>query len=329
MEATAADAVAAGLAEAVATLPAPLRAVAEYHLGLAAGPSGPAGGPGPGKCVRAALTLASAVAGRGRETDAMAGAVSVELVHNFTLLHDDIMDGDRMRRHRPSAWVKFGVPAALLTGDALLVLALRTVTDLGVPAATEAVLRSLHALMRGQTTDIYSHPRSDVSVDSYLEMAADKSGSLLSTACAVGAALVHAAPQVVDALSRFGGHMGVAFQCIDDVLGIWGDPARTGKPVGADLLAGKKTLPVLAALAAGGAPARQVDRLFGADSLIAPAYLPELTCAIEQAGGRTVAEIEARRQVELALRCLERQELAPSGRAALTALATEVIHRDH
>ncbi|MGW0732483.1 polyprenyl synthetase family protein [Streptomyces sp. NPDC002851] len=328
MERTAADLVAVGMAEAVATLPAPLRAVAEHHLGLAAGQGGPAGSAGLGKCVRAALTLASAVAGGGREADAVAGAVAVELLHNFTLLHDDIMDGDRTRRHRTSAWVEFGVPAALLTGDALLVLALRVVTDLGIPAAGEAVQRSLQDLMHGQSADMSFQRRGDVSWDSYLEMASDKSGSLTSTACTLGATLAHAAPEVVDALCRFGRHLGVAFQCVDDVLGIWGDPARTGKPVGTDLLAGKKTLPVLAALAAGGAPARQVDRLYR-DGGIGTGLLREMTDVIEQAGGRAAAEAEARRQIDLAQHCLEREDIASPGRAALRALAAEVIHRDH
>ncbi|MFP3989461.1 polyprenyl synthetase family protein [Streptomyces sp. E11-3] len=146
-------------------------------------------------------------------------------------------------------------------------------------------MRSLQDLMHGQSADMAFQRGGDVSRDDYLVMAAGKSGSLASTACVLGAILAQATPEAVGALGCFGRHLGVAFQCVDDMLGIWGDAALTGKPVGADLLARRRTLPVLAALEAGGKPARQVERLYG-DGGLGPVWLQELMEAIENAGGR-------------------------------------------
>ncbi|WP_328314809.1 polyprenyl synthetase family protein [Streptomyces sp. NBC_00442] len=313
----------------MSTLPEALRRVATYQLGLPVASRAPAAAVAGGKGVRPALALACAVAGGGCETDAVAAAVAVELVHNFTLLHDDIMDGDRTRRHRPAAWVEFGVPATVLAGDALLMLALRVLTHTGSLAAVALLVESLQQLVHGQSADTSFEQCGLITMDDYLDMAAGKTGALTSSACSLGAVLAQASPGVVQALGRFGRHLGVAFQCVDDVLGIWGDTARTGKPVGADLLARKKTLPVLAALSRDRATAAPIARLYGVPGRLSPGQVQELTRKIERAGGRAAAESEAARQVEEALRCLEREDIPPSARMALGTLAAQAVHRDH
>ena len=321
------DVVQVAIRDAVGTLPGDVRAVAEYHLGM------PGSGavkllPAHGKMLRAGFVLASARAVGGWEQDAVPGAVAVELLHNFSLLHDDIIDGDPLRRHRPAAWVEYGVPAALLAGDALLVLALRVVADTGIDDAARLVVDVLHDLMRGQSADVAFTRRTDLTVEDYWPMAEGKTGALVAGACMLGAVLAGADPGQVEALGDFGRNVGVAFQCIDDVLGIWGDPARTGKPVGTDLVARRNTLPVLAAVAAGGRAARRVSELYADAAPLTADQLAELATLIELSGGRSVAEAAAAQRVERALQCLDVECLAPAGCTELAALATDMIDRD-
>ncbi|MGI5466161.1 polyprenyl synthetase family protein [Streptomyces sp. CA-132043] len=238
------------------------------------------------------------------------------------------MDGDRIQWHRPAAWVEFGIPTALLTGDALLALALDIVADTGNPAAVATFSQTLQDLLHGQSADMTFEQRGTVGADEYLEMAAGKTGALTSGACAIGAILAQATPEAVQALHGFGRRLGVAFQCIDDVLSIWGDPTRTGKPVGTDLQARKRTLPVLATLAAGGEPARKIRHLYAGAGRLGPVQMRELADAIGHAGRRAVAETEAQRQTELALNCLERKAITSPARTALGALSLQMTQRD-
>ncbi|MEV7189516.1 polyprenyl synthetase family protein [Kitasatospora sp. NPDC093102] len=350
------------LRRAAAGLPAGVAEVVAHHMGWSPQPGAGASSAGDGgKAVRAALALLGARAAGAPEQCGVAGAVAVELVHNFTLLHDDIMDGDRERRHRPAAWVRFGVPRALLAGDALLALSLRVLTGARSPyahRAAEMLTATLQDLVHGQSLDLEFTGRAHVSVDEYRTMAHGKTGSLLGCACAVGAVLAGAPSATVLHLQRFGEHLGLAFQCADDLLGIWGDPARTGKPVGSDLLAGRRTLPVLAALADPGPAGLRLAELLAAPETAAPetaapetaapetaapetagpeTAAPEtagpraavtLAALVEQAGGRAFAEDEGRRQLAEATRHLEAAELPPEEHAELTALAATVLGRD-
>src|SRR5262249_38599046 len=156
------------------------------------------------------------------------------LVHNFSLLHDDVMDGDLTRRHRPTAWSVFGVNAAILAGDALLALGLDVLAASGHGQAQRAI-RMLNTavldLLDGQRADLAFEQRSDVELPECVRMAESKTGALLGCACALGAMFGGGHPEQVEHLYGFGERMGLAFQFVDDLLGIWGDPAVTGKPV--------------------------------------------------------------------------------------------------
>src|ERR1700689_820447 len=233
-----------------------VRRVAAYRYGLADAEAPPVR-VGSGKALRPALALLSArAAGVSAERGVMV-AVAVELVHNFSLLHDDIMDGDTERRHRPTAWTVFGVGAAILAGDALLCLAqdilLADQAPQGVWAA-RCLSAAVHRLIAGQGADLAFERRDDVSLDECLQMAGDKTAALMACACSIGAIGVGAPAELAMGLAGFGAHVGLAFQLTDDLLGIWGAPEMTGKPVRADLRARKKSLPVVAALT-GGTPA--------------------------------------------------------------------------
>jgi geranylgeranyl diphosphate synthase type I len=227
----------------------------------------------------------------------VAAAVAVELVHTFSLLHDDIMDGDTARRRRPAVWKAYGTGPAILAGDALFALAVETLAaEPGGAAAVRTLSVALRDLVRGQADDLLFATRpwtgpDRVTPEEYRAMAENKTGALLGSSAALGAVLGGTAPGAATALDRAGRHLGVAFQIVDDVLGIWGDPAVTGKPVHGDLRERKKTFPVLVALES--PAAGRLAPLLDSDPQGAAAL-------IEEAGGRSAALAEARRQLAAA-----------------------------
>lgn len=284
---------------------------------------------GGGKGVRQALAVLSAEAAGAPAEDAVAGAVAVELVHAFSLVHDDIMDGDEQRRHRATVWKAYGAGPAVLAGDALFALAVQTVADAAnehAGAAVGHVTGALLQLVNGQAEDIDFETRpwigpEAVSVAEYRAMAERKTGALLGCASAIGAVLVGAPRPVVDALSAAGRHLGLVFQAVDDLLGIWGDPAVTGKPVFSDLRRGKKTLPVLAAIETGSRAGHHLAELLGSGDDLDDRELLHAAELVEQAGGRSVAHQESQHHLNRALRILEDAPLHGPAAAELAVLA--------
>jgi geranylgeranyl diphosphate synthase, type I len=317
------------LRERVAVLPPDVRRVVAYHLGFADADGQPAGGVS-GKAVRPALAFLSAEAVGAPAEVAMPGAVAVELVHNFSLLHDDVMDNDLERRHRPTAWALFGVGQAIVTGDALMIQAIDTLLDPPTPdgpRAVSALLTATARMIAGQAQDLSFASRLDVSVEECTAMCANKTGALLSCAASIGAILAGADQSAVAALAAFGLHLGLAFQAVDDILGIWGRPEATGKPVAGDLREHKKTLPVVMALAS---PGRDRDRL---EALLSNGALTEeaVTMAadlVERCGGREGCVREAERQTEMAIRALDQATLDESARGQLAEVGAFVTSRD-
>lgn len=187
---------------------------------------------------------------------ALPAAVAIELLHNFTLIHDDIEDGDRERRSRPTAWAVFGVPQAINLGDGLASLsrlALFTLLDEGVDADLVARLgycfdRATLMIIEGQHMDLCFETQEQVSVAQYLEMITRKTAALLACAAEMGARLGCRDEATISALQQFGWHLGTAFQVRDDLLGIWATQAESGKTPAGDVLRRKKTLPVLHAI---------------------------------------------------------------------------------
>jgi geranylgeranyl diphosphate synthase, type I len=318
------------LRAAVDTLPGSMRRISGYHLGWwdEHGARGPASS---GKAVRPALTLLSAAATGGSPREAVPAGVAVELVHNFSLLHDDVMDGDLTRRHRPTAWSVFGIGGAILAGDAMLTLALDVLAASGHPAA-EPSMRMLNAavqeLVEGQCADMDFERRSTVDVTECQAMAAGKTAALMGAACAIGGAFAGASPEQIGHLRAFGEHIGLAFQHVDDLLGIWGDERTTGKPVYSDVRNRKKSLPVVYALTSGTAAGDELAGLYGRDTPPAGQDLPRAADLVAQAGGRAWSQDQAAHLVARALTHLE--SLPSSAPAAeLTALAHLLTHRTH
>lgn len=213
---------------------------------------------GGGKAVRPALCLFACEAVGGDPEKAMPAAVALELVHNFSLIHDDIEDGDRYRRHRRALWAVWGEPAGIAAGNVLLNignLAIRRLADHGIETpvvltATRVLTESYLRMMEGQYLDIDFEHRLDIKVTDYLNMIARKTGALIEAAFHLGAliGLAHSPDDpIVENLRTVGRELGAVFQIRDDMLGIWGG-AATGKPVGADIQRKKKSLPVVHAL---------------------------------------------------------------------------------
>jgi geranylgeranyl diphosphate synthase type I len=284
---------------------------------------------GGGKRVRAALVLVSAAACGGPEPRGIPGAVALELVHNFSLVHDDIIDGDEERRHRPTVWAAFGTGPAIIAGDALATLSLEVLLEEPTPArvaAARTLVRATQRMISGQADDMTFETRSSVSVEECLAMEAGKTGALLGAATAMGAQLAGASDAVVAALTDFGEHLGVGFQIVDDLLGIWGEPEQTGKPVGSDLGSHKKTLPVAAALARPGGPGAELARLLAGE--LTTQDVARATRLIEASGARDEAIVMADEHFEAALGALDGVELEPGPAAELAEIARYVVERD-
>ncbi|MGW1215767.1 family 2 encapsulin nanocompartment cargo protein polyprenyl transferase [Streptomyces sp. NPDC002499] len=319
------------LRAAIDSLPGSMRRIALYHFGWEHADGTPAAGSA-GKAIRPALVLtaAAALGGPGARASAVRAAAAVELVHNFTLLHDDVMDRDTTRRHRPTAWTVFGDADAILAGDALQALALGLLAEDPHPASSAAAARlaaCVVELCAGQHADTAlerRHP-GEVTLDEVLTMAEAKTGALLGCACALGALYAGASDDDVEALDAFGRQAGLAFQLIDDVIGIWGDPKRTGKPAGADLAVRKKSLPVVAALTSGTPAAAELAQLY--ELPYAKEDLERTVLAVERAGGRDWAQVQAADRMARAMDELTRAVADPEAAGGLLALAEFVTRR--
>ncbi|MGW4568950.1 polyprenyl synthetase family protein [Streptomyces sp. NPDC004561] len=284
-----------------------------------------------GKAVRPALALLSAEAVGAPPEIALPGAVAVELVHNFSLVHDDLMDGDEERRHRRTVWKLWGPSSAILTGDAMLALAQEVLLDSGLPTAAPAarlLARTTRHLIRGQVQDLSFEQRSHVTVEECVDMAADKTGALLSASAAIGAVLAGAPEATVDALALYGDQLGVAFQLVDDVLGIWGDPTVTGKSVHSDLRSRKKSLPVSHVLNRDGPLSDELAAWLTTPGEPGEEELRHVAGLIECAGGRDWALAEAARRMALAEDALRGVELDAGARDELLALGRFVVDRE-
>ena len=311
----------------------PFHAMLTYHMGWTGEGSGPEA---TGKRIRPLLLLltclASSEAGGAVETwkSALPAAAAVELVHNFSLVHDDIQDNSEKRRGRPTAWVKWGMPMAINVGDALFVMSNQAIIDLKDHYTPETVLRAaeiLHStcleLTRGQFLDMSYEEREDLAVEDYWPMISGKTAALLSTSCHIGALLGGAEESQQEAYRSFGHYLGLAFQVQDDILGIWGDEVLTGKSAASDLVEGKNSLPILAGLSAKGKfAARWRQGSIRADEVA------ELARLLASEGAYETASDAAKQMTDLAVMSL--READPQGEAgeALFDLTDKLLKRN-
>ena len=303
-------------------------AIMQYHMGWLSTALEPAQAPS-GKRVRPLLCVLACAAAGGDPARAVPAAAGLELLHNFSLIHDDIEDASETRRHRPTAWAVFGMPRACNAGDGMFSLAhaaFHRLSEQGVPP--QIVLNALRLfdemcvrLTEGQYLDISFEGRLDVSVEDYFGMVTGKTGALLATSPEIGAVIGGAEPAVSDAYRRFGAALGRAFQLRDDVLGIWGDEAVTGKSAASDILSKKKSLPVLYGLAHPAVGA-ELRRLYAGPEFAA-ADVARVLALLDAAGARTYAQEQVRHASVDARQALD--QLAPESAAAPHAALAELL----
>ncbi len=287
-------------------------AMSSYHLGWTDAEGRPDGA-GAGKFVRGCLALWAAEQCGGTADDAVPAATAVEWIHNFTLVHDDIQDGDVERRHRPTVWVVWGSAQAINAGDGMHAIAYRALlSGRDRPAArlraTAAVNDAIIAVIEGQCLDLALEGQVDTTVATYLQLARGKTGALIGAALEAGALMGGADARRASLLRRAGVEIGVAFQVRDDWLGTWGDSAITGKGCG-DLARRKLTYPVVSAQARlRGAAQREFRRLYrqpGGDEDVILALLDE-------AGAQDAVVEELERRSRSAMRLVGMCGLAPA-----------------
>jgi geranylgeranyl diphosphate synthase type I len=322
---------------AIERLSPELGQIARYHLGWSDAQGRSVTAPG-GKGIRPALALLGTEAVGAPAEVGIPGGAAIELVHNYSLIVDDVIDGDIERHHRPTVWTLFGVSQAIIAGEALQVLAhqvlLATPPEVGAPASA-ALADATVTMIAGQSDDIAFERRRDVTLEQCIAMSSSKTGALLGCAASLGAILAGASADAVAALRAYGLHLGLAFQAVDDLLGIWGEPARTGKPQGSDLRHRKKSMPIVHALSADGPEADELRSIIlgPAESLDTPPPLSvyevdRATRLIEASGARDWTVTEAKSNLDEALEALERVPFAAAARRELADLAVFVVERE-
>ena len=219
-----------------------------YHMGWTGEGAGPEA---TGKRLRPLIVLIVVESYISNWLRACPAAAAIELIHNFSLVHDDIQDNSDKRRGRPTVWKKWDMPQAINVGDALFVISNQAIMDLAKDYPADMVVNTAHIihnacldLTRGQYLDIAYEKRSDLSIEDYWKMIEGKTAALLSACTQVGALLGGADKQTVEQYRIFGRDLGLAFQVQDDILGIWGNEALTGKSAASDLVDGKNSLPI-------------------------------------------------------------------------------------
>jgi geranylgeranyl diphosphate synthase type I len=319
-------------------IPAGLRGMIEYHLGwadehgclLSQAQRGRYGG----KKMRAVLCALTCDAAGGSISCAIPAAAAIELIQNFSLVHDDIEDGDRARRHRPTVWVTWGVPQAINTGSAMQALVNAAVLRTNAPAGTVlallgALTDAMVEMTEGQHLDIAFQARDDVGVPEYADMASRKTGALIEAAAFCGARLATEDDSRLRAWRRFGRAFGQAFQAQDDLLGVIGDPKLTGKPVGNDIRARKKAMPLVYACHHATPEDHEILMDCLAEDPVGDSSVECITSVLERSGALDATRAMVDHRTSTALLALE--EACPVGPSAarIEEMVLKAVRRQH
>lgn len=275
-----------------------------YHMGWVGEGAGPKA---TGKRLRPLLVLLANEACGGEWRRAIPAASSLSFLHNFSLIHDDIEDNSATRRGRPTVWTKWNLPQAINSGDLMFSFSyacMMRLQETGYPAeqtlsAIQILQDTISQLVHGQHLDMSFESRDDVTLADYWTMIEGKTAALIATACHLGAMLAGADPATQQQMRQFGRSLGLAFQVVDDWLGIWGDPGVTGKDASMDLISRKKTIPILFGLEQHQEFARQWQAGFTADQVASLADL------LKEEGAQAYTEAEAERLTKQALAAVE------------------------
>jgi geranylgeranyl diphosphate synthase type I len=290
-----------------------------------------------GKRLRPVLCLLACQAAGGDPGQALPAACAVELIHNFSLVHDDIQDGSHFRRGRRAVWDIWGTAHGINVGDGLFALArmaLHRLADRGAPlariqAATQVLDRACLSLCEGQFFDMTFEDRLDVDMDHYLGMIQRKTAALLAASTKLGAVLATDDQEMASYYYQFGEHLGMAFQIQDDILGAWGDEQVTGKSAANDIRDKKKTLPVVYVLNHPDerASAWQLIDLYTMEGPLPQDAIETVLALLERAGARRYAEEAAHKYYQLALESLKQTGIENAAQEQLRKLADSLLGR--
>ena len=306
-----------------------------YHLGWEDADGKPVS-ESTGKALRPVLCLAACDLAGGDWQKALPAAVALELVHNFSLIHDDIQDQDVTRRGRPTLWSITGVAPAVAAGNAMRVIADQVAAsltsrgftaELVVQACNELTLRYLE-MIEGQYLDVSFEQADDVTTEQYVDMIGRKTGALIENAMYLGALLATGEQAKAKAFGGVGRALGVAFQIRDDYLGVWGDPGSTGKPVGSDIHRKKKSLPVVYLFE----HATQADRVWldeaYAEAEVSGLNVERVLGLLGDLGASAYVQQQAELHAQGALATAAGLGLSTEGRALLNSMAEFFVTRD-
>ena len=282
-----------------------------------------------GKRIRPLLVLLTCLGVSDKWLPAIPGAAAVELLHNFSLIHDDIQDESPLRRGRPTTWRLWGIAQAINAGDTMFTLANQAILGFVKTTTPEITLQSIDllqhtclSLTHGQYLDLSYENRTDISLESYWSMISGKTAALISACTEIGALAGGAKPPIQLAYREFGRNLGLAFQVKDDYLGIWGDSKRTGKSADHDLMAGKKSIPILFGMESDGPFAKRwKDGGIQADEVV------ELAHQLEVEGARDYTLKKADELTTLALNSLEAANPRGEAGEALSELSNLLLGR--
>jgi geranylgeranyl diphosphate synthase type I len=306
-----------------------------YHLGWADEHGNPAKA-SPGKALRPTLCLLACEAVGGNWYKALPAAAGMELMHNFSLIHDDVQDDDMERRHRPTVWSIWGKSQAINAGDALATiagLALIGLNQRGISAGKQLLTHKLMyeaclTTIEGQYLDINYESRFDIGVSDYLEMTEKKTATLIARSLELGALLGSDDEAMIQGLARFGRNLGLSFQVRDDILGIWGDEGKTGKPWGSDIRHKKKSLPIAYALEKAMGGAKRVLMDIYQEDVIDDEGTRTVLEILEAVEARVYAQALANQYYSAALKEMRGLSLRPWPRSQLREMARFVVERN-
>ena len=328
-----------GIEEALVDLLSPndpgIGTMLRYHMGWVDETGQPAAS-SQGKRLRPSLCMFACEAVGGSPERALQAAAALELVHNFSLIHDDIQDGDLHRHHRPTVWAVWGKPKALTAGNAMRIMAdmgvQRRIADGPTPDVAVQCGRALSdaylEMIEGQYMDMDFEGRTDVDTAAYLEMIAKKTGALIRCSMQMGSLAGGADAETVHAMSECGRFLGLAFQIRDDYLGVWGSEEETGKPTGSDLRRKKNSLPLVYALEmADGVQREHIHSIYSREE-VDDRDVASMIYVMEELGVQGYLQRLAEHQAVLARKALQGIRIANSAREELQELVEFLLTRE-
>ena len=293
--------------------------------------------PSLGKCLRPSLCLLACESLGGDLDQAVPVAVAIEMIHNFSLIHDDIEDGDETRHHRPTLWRAYGRDPAIAAGIVLWTTAYQTLErarQRGLSAGRLLEVRRVIndaclEMIEGQHLDLSYELRTDVSLSEYINMIAFKTGALLGASLQMGAIIAGADAEEAQRFGLFGQQLGLSFQIRDDILGIWGEGSVTGKPVGADIARKKKTLPIVQAFQQVLGPDRDLLRDVYSSAVVADEDVDAVLAVLQRWNCRYFAQGLAEDYRSRAMAALSQTRIPASARYRFDELTAFILERDY